>query len=70
MASDGVTLTDNQRKRTERRLKGEFLLYRHADLAQARQTVAESVAISNAERPRMSFKMQTPDAMHRGSLAA
>ena len=51
-------------------LKGEFLLYRPRDLAQARQMVAESVAIYNAERPHLSLKMQTPDAVHRASLAA
>ncbi|WP_457321102.1 integrase core domain-containing protein, partial [Stenotrophomonas sp. P5_B8] len=38
--------------------------------AQARQMVAESVAIYNAERPHLSLKMQTPDAVHRASLAA
>ena len=51
-------------------LKGEFLLHRPRDLAQARQMVAESVAIYNAERPHLSLKMQTPDAVHRASLAA
>jgi transposase InsO family protein len=51
-------------------LKGEFLLYRPRDLAQARQMVAEAVAIYNAERPHLSLKMQTPDAVHRASLAA
>ncbi|MCW6028482.1 integrase core domain-containing protein, partial [Stenotrophomonas sp. SRS1] len=51
-------------------LKGEFLLYRPRDLAQARQMVAESVEIYNAERPHLSLKMQTPDAVHRASLAA
>ncbi|WP_457322328.1 integrase core domain-containing protein, partial [Stenotrophomonas sp. P5_B8] len=51
-------------------LKGEFLLHRPRDLAQVRQMVAESVAIYNAERPHLSLKMQTPDAVHRASLAA
>jgi transposase InsO family protein len=51
-------------------LKGEFLLYRPQDLAQARLMVAESVEIYNAERPHLSLKMQTPDAVHRASLAA
>lgn len=51
-------------------LKCEFLLHRPQDLRQARQMVAEAVAIYNAERPHLSLKMQTPDAMHRASLAA
>ena len=51
-------------------LKCEFLLHRPRDLGQARQMVAEAVQIYNAERPHMSLKMQTPDAMHRASLAA
>ena len=51
-------------------LKGEFLLHRPRDLAQARQIVAESVAIYNSERPHLSLKLQTPDAVHRASLAA
>jgi len=51
-------------------LKGEFLLYRPRDLAQARQMVAESVAICNAERPHLSLKMKTPDAVHRAPPAA
>lgn len=42
-------------------LKAEFLLHRPRDLAQARQMVAELVAIYNAERPHLSLKMQTPD---------
>ena len=32
--------------------------------------VAEAVEIYNAERPHLSLKMQTPDAMQRASLAA
>ncbi|WP_254057384.1 IS3 family transposase [Stenotrophomonas sp. ZAC14A_NAIMI4_1] len=51
-------------------LKCEFLLHRPRDLGQARQMVAEAVEIYNAERPHLSLKMQTPDAMHRASLAA
>ncbi|WP_251476039.1 IS3 family transposase [Stenotrophomonas lactitubi] len=51
-------------------LKCEFLLHRPRDLGQARQMVAEAVDIYNAERPHLSLKMQTPDAMHRASLAA
>lgn len=50
-------------------LKGELLLHRPSDLAQARQMVAESVSIYNSERPHLSLKMQTPDAVHRASLA-
>lgn len=50
-------------------LKGELLLQRPADLEQARRMVRESVQIYNAERPHLSLKMQTPDAVHRASLA-
>jgi putative transposase len=50
-------------------LKTELLLHRPADLAQARQMVRESVQIYNTERPHLSLKMQTPDAVHRASLA-
>jgi putative transposase len=50
-------------------LKGEFLLQRPANLEQARRMVGESVRIYNAERPHLSLKMQTPDTVHRASLA-
>lgn len=50
-------------------LKGEFLLVRPADLDQARRMVAQSVEIYNKERPHLSLKMQTPDAVHRASIA-
>ena len=50
-------------------LKSEFLLTRPADLAQARRVVAESIQIYNHERPHLSLKMQTPDAVHRASMA-
>lgn len=50
-------------------LKTELLLQRAADLQQARRMVRESVQIYNAERPHLSLKMQTPDAVHRASLA-
>ena len=49
-------------------LKGEFLLTRPADLEQARRMVAESIQIYNHERPHLSLKMQTPDAVHRASM--
>jgi len=49
-------------------LKSEFLLNRPADLTQARRLVAESIQIYNQERPHLSLKMQTPDAVHRASL--
>ncbi|KQX21849.1 integrase [Variovorax sp. Root434] len=49
-------------------LKTEFLLSQPADLAQARRLVAESVQIYNHERPHLSLKMQTPDAVHRVSV--
>lgn len=50
-------------------LKGEFLLSRPADLEQARRMVGESIQIYNAERPHLSLKMQTPEAVHRASMA-
>ena len=50
-------------------LKTELLLQRPADLEQARRMVRESVDIYNSERPHLSLKMQTPDAVHRASLA-
>jgi len=50
-------------------LKGELLLLRPADLAQARQMVDESVAIYNRERPHFSLQLKTPDEVHRASLA-
>jgi putative transposase len=50
-------------------LKNEFLLSRPADLSQARRMVAESIEIYNHERPHLSLKMQTPDAVHRASMA-
>lgn len=49
-------------------LKGELLLQRPANLEQARRMVRESVQIYNAERPHLSLKMQTPDAVHRASI--
>ena len=50
-------------------LKTELLPQRPADLEQARRMVRESIQIYNAERPHLSLKMQTPDAVHRASLA-
>jgi len=50
-------------------LKGEFLMHRPADLKQARRMVAQAVEIYNCERPHLSLKMQTPDAVHRASIA-
>lgn len=50
-------------------LKGEFLLERPKDLAQARQMVKQSIRIYNEERPHLSLKMQTPGAVHRASIA-
>ena len=50
-------------------LKGELLLQRPVDLAQARKMVNESVAIYNLERPHFSLQLKTPDEVHRASLA-
>lgn len=46
-------------------LKTELLLQRPRDLMQARKMVSESVSIYNRERPHLSLKYKTPDAMHR-----
>lgn len=51
-------------------LKGELLQSRPADLAQARKMVQQAVRIYNEERLHTSLQMQTPDAVHRASLAA
>jgi len=45
-------------------LKGEFLLQRPHDLAQARRMVEQSIAIYNHERPHLSLKYRTPDEVH------
>lgn len=50
-------------------LKTELLPHRAADLEQARRMVRQSVQIYNTERPHLSLKMQTPDAVHRASVA-
>lgn len=50
-------------------LKTEFLLHRPANLGQARHMVEQSIHIYNSERLHQSLKMQTPDAVHRASLA-
>ena len=46
-------------------LKTELLLQRPQDLTQAKKMVSESVSIYNRERPHLSLKYKTPDAMHR-----
>ena len=46
-------------------LKTELLLYRPTDLAQAERMVREAITIYNQERPHLSLKYKTPDAMHR-----
>jgi len=51
-------------------LKTELLLQRPANLEQAKRMVRESVQIYNGERLHTSLKMQTPDAVHRASMAA
>jgi putative transposase len=50
-------------------LKDELLLQRPDNLDQATRMVRESVGIYNDERPHLSLKMKTPDAVHRASLA-
>ena len=51
-------------------LKMEFLMHRPANLKQAIQMVKESVPIYNQERPHLSLKYKTPEAVHQASLAA
>jgi putative transposase len=51
-------------------LKMEYLLQTPADLKQAKRMVSESVRLYNEERPHLSLEYETPDAMHRASLAA
>ena len=46
-------------------MKTEFLLYRPKNLADAVKMVDESVLIYNGERPHLSLKSKTPDALHR-----
>ncbi|NVZ67055.1 IS3 family transposase [Pseudomonas gingeri] len=46
-------------------LKTEFLLYRPKNLADAVKMVDESVLIYDGERPHLSLKYKTPDAVHR-----
>ena len=50
-------------------LKDEFLMHRPADLRHARLMVKQAIEIYNHERLHLSFKMQTPEAVHRASLA-
>lgn len=49
-------------------LKTEFLLYRPANLEQARQMVRQSVQIYNQERPHLALQYKTPDAVHQASF--
>lgn len=46
-------------------LKNELLLHRPKNLADAVKMVDESVLIYNGERPHLSLKYKTPDAVHR-----
>jgi transposase InsO family protein len=49
-------------------LKGEFLLHRPANLAEARKLIAQSIQIYNNERPHSSLQNKTPDEVHRACL--
>lgn len=51
-------------------LKMEFLLNQPANLAQAAKMVSESVRIYNEIRPHDSLDKETPEAVHRSSIAA
>ncbi|WP_152687630.1 integrase core domain-containing protein, partial [Pseudomonas fildesensis] len=42
-----------------------FLLHRPKDAAEAARMVDQSVQIYNSERPHLSLKYKTPDAVHR-----
>ena len=46
-------------------LKNELLVRMPDDVGQARQMVREAVSIYNSERPHLSLKYKTPDAVHR-----
>jgi putative transposase len=45
-------------------LKQEFLTHKPATLQEARQMVAEAVAIYNQRRPHLALKYKTPDEVH------
>jgi len=49
-------------------LKHELLLSKPKDLVEARKMVKESVRIYNQQRPHLSLKYKTPDAVHRAFL--
>lgn len=49
--------------------KTKLFLQRPGDLAQARRMVEQAVGFYSCERPHLSLKMKTPDAVHRASLA-
>ncbi|TQK09035.1 integrase-like protein [Herbaspirillum sp. SJZ130] len=51
-------------------LKGEFLLNRPENLAQAAKMVAQSVRMYNREKPHTALKYKTPDAVHRAFCMA
>lgn len=51
-------------------LKIELPVQRPIDIDQAVRMVHELVLIYDTERPHLSLKMQTPDAVHRPSLAS
>lgn len=45
-------------------LKSEFLLSKPSNLAEARKMVKQSIQIYNQQRPHLSLKYKTPDAVH------
>jgi transposase InsO family protein len=49
-------------------LKNEFLLNKPKDLIEARLMVKQSIKIYNEQRPHLSLKYKTPDAVHRAFL--
>ena len=52
-------------ERVNGRLKTVLMLQRPQDLTQTKTMASESVWIYNSERPHLSLKYKTPDAVHR-----
>lgn len=64
--TDGYDCYQNAKaERVNGILKTELLLHRPTDLAQAERMVREAILIYNQERPHLSLKYKTPDAVHR-----
>jgi Integrase core domain len=69
--TDGYDCCQNAlAERVDGTLKAKYFLSRPSNPKQARRLVVESIQIYNRERPHLSLKMQTPDAVHRASITA